>query len=68
MSETAIVLYKFDAAENDQVSLRAGETITVTNKNIGGGWWKGVVENGQSGLFPEAFVKLKKLENAFQVI
>ena len=57
--ERATVLYDFDGyAENGEISLQNGETVTVHNKNIGDGWWEGTTSNGRSGLFPAAYVQL----------
>ena len=59
MSETATVLYDFEGLpENGEISLSAGETVTVTNKSVGDGWWEGTSSNGSTGLFPEAYVQL----------
>lgn len=33
------------------------ETLTVTRKDVGDGWWEGTNSRGQSGLFPEGYVE-----------
>ncbi|KAJ8021110.1 Intersectin-2 [Holothuria leucospilota] len=52
----AEVLYDYDAVEPDELTIKAGDTIT--NISIAdGGWWKGVL-NGKKGNFPSNFVKI----------
>lgn len=33
------------------------ETLTVTRKDVGDGWWEGTNSKGRSGLFPEGYVE-----------
>lgn len=30
----------------------AGEILTVTDKDVGNGWWEGVNSKGRRGIFP----------------
>ncbi|XP_066532970.1 sorting nexin-9b isoform X2 [Hoplias malabaricus] len=55
------VLYDFIAEPgNNELSVREGETITVTNQNIGGGWIEAQNSRGEVGLVPEDYVELNK--------
>ena len=52
-------LYDFDGQPGtEELSIRCGEVLVVTNTNIGEGWWEGHNAAGQSGLFPEAYVEV----------
>eukprot|EP01135_Chromosphaera_perkinsii_P004066 Nk52_evm14s267 gene=Nk52_evmTU14s267 len=59
----ARVLYDFDGNQEGEIDLREGQTITVTDTQVGDGWFEGTVE-GKSGLFPEAYVQLLSAEEA----
>lgn len=52
--EIVLVTHNFDAKENDEISIRAGETIQVIEKDEAflDGWWRGRNARGQVGLFP----------------
>lgn len=52
----ATVLFGYTAADKGQISLIAGETITVIDK-LSGGWWKGRTEDGDVGFFPGSYVR-----------
>uniref|UniRef100_W5KGN8 Sorting nexin n=1 Tax=Astyanax mexicanus TaxID=7994 RepID=W5KGN8_ASTMX len=61
MAYTAQVLYDFSAEPgNNELSVREGETITITNQNIGGGWIEARNSRGEVGLVPEDYVELGK--------
>ena len=50
----ARALYDFDAEPGSgEVSIRAGDILTVTRTDVGEGWWEGRTPGGESGLFPE---------------
>lgn len=56
--EYAKVLFPYDAANEDELSLKEGEQILVVDKDIEDeGWWKGEL-NGKQGVFPNNFVEL----------
>lgn len=42
-----------------ELSITAGEVLTVTRQNVGEGWWEGVNQAGQTGLFPAAYVEVR---------
>ncbi|XP_072382007.1 sorting nexin lst-4-like [Diabrotica undecimpunctata] len=55
---TVKVLYDFQGESNTaEMSIVAGETLTVTRTDVGEGWWEGHNSRNQSGLFPEAYVE-----------
>lgn len=48
-------LYNYDATEDNELSFKANERITVIQKDDSG-WWHGEL-NGQIGIFPSNFVE-----------
>jgi len=58
MAKQVKAIYDFDAeAGTGEISIRTGEVLTVTRTDVGEGWWEGTRPNGQTGLFPEAYVE-----------
>uniref|UniRef100_A0A3Q1G138 Sorting nexin n=1 Tax=Acanthochromis polyacanthus TaxID=80966 RepID=A0A3Q1G138_9TELE len=54
----AQVLYDFIAeAGNNELTVKEGETITITNQNIGGGWIEAQNSRGEVGLVPEDYIE-----------
>lgn len=53
----AHVLYDFERQASGELSISAGEVVTVTNKDVGEGWWEGVNTRGEMGLFPATYVE-----------
>lgn len=41
-----------------ELSITAGELLTVIRDNVGDGWCEGFNQSGQSGLFPAAYVQV----------
>ncbi|XP_012692184.1 sorting nexin-9a [Clupea harengus] len=59
MATKAQVLYGFTAeAGNNELSVREGETITIINQNVGGGWIEAQNSNGDVGLVPEDYIEV----------
>lgn len=58
MGEQAEVLYDFDGQEASELSIKVGEILTISNKDVGEGWWEGTNSQGKTGLFPESYVEL----------
>ncbi|KAG7316366.1 hypothetical protein KOW79_019907 [Hemibagrus wyckioides] len=57
----AKVLYDFTAEPgNNELSVREGETLTITNQNIGGGWIEARNSRGEVGLVPEDYVEVSQ--------
>eukprot|EP01135_Chromosphaera_perkinsii_P001858 Nk52_evm7s212 gene=Nk52_evmTU7s212 len=51
-------LYDYDAQDTDELTIRAGDIITLVNKD-NEGWWQGKLR-GKSGLFPANYVEIIK--------
>lgn len=52
------VLYDFQGEPGTaEMTISAGEVLTVTRTDVGEGWWEGTNSRSQSGLFPEAYVE-----------
>nr|KAG5692341.1 hypothetical protein BaRGS_033206 [Batillaria attramentaria] len=65
--DTYIVLYHFRGKEKDDMDLRAGSRINVTNSSDPD-WWKGKY-NGRSGYFPAKYVlRIEPGQHIFQVL
>ncbi|KAM4602014.1 sorting nexin-9-like isoform 2-T5 [Polymixia lowei] len=52
------VLYDFTAEGSSELTVREGETVTVVNQNVGGGWIEAQNCRGQSGLVPEDYLEI----------
>ncbi|KAI9312419.1 hypothetical protein BX666DRAFT_1987298 [Dichotomocladium elegans] len=52
--ETVYVTHDFEAENEDEIPLRAGETVLVIEKDeeFQDGWWRGRNAHGEIGLFP----------------
>ncbi|ETN84710.1 SH3 domain protein [Necator americanus] len=49
--------YDFEAQPGSgEMSISAGEILTVIRRNVEGGWMEGRNSRGQVGLFPESYV------------
>lgn len=46
--------YEYTATENDELTIKPGDVITVMIRHDDG-WWKGEL-NGKVGLFPASYV------------
>jgi len=58
MAKQVKAIYDFDAeAGTGEISIRSGELLIVTRRDVGEGWWEGTRPNGETGLFPEAYVE-----------
>ena len=56
--EKATVRYSYSADNEDELSLKEGETVIILDKNLeDAGWWKGEL-NGKVGVFPDNFVEI----------
>ena len=52
MKEQCIVLFPYNAVNDDELTLEEGQIITVVSKEVEDkGWWKGEVD-GRTGVFP----------------
>jgi len=57
--QTVVALYDFVAENSAEVSLHAGDGITLTRAVAGEDWWSGRLTNGSSVLFPATYVQLQ---------
>uniref|UniRef100_A0A4W4HEA4 Osteoclast-stimulating factor 1 n=1 Tax=Electrophorus electricus TaxID=8005 RepID=A0A4W4HEA4_ELEEL len=52
------VLFQYDAQNEDELSIKEGDIVTIISKECAdAGWWLGEL-NGKQGVFPDNFVKL----------
>ncbi|NXB46522.1 SH3K1 protein, partial [Leucopsar rothschildi] len=52
------VLFPYEAQNDDELTIREGDVVTLISKDcIDVGWWEGEL-NGRRGVFPDNFVKL----------
>lgn len=58
----ARVLYEYEAAEDNEIALQEGETITQIEE-LDEGWWSGTNSLGQSGLFPANYCEMIEEDN-----
>ena len=58
VKEQCVVVYPYQAINDDELSLAEGQLVNVVSKDVEDkGWWKGEVD-GRTGVFPDNFVKL----------
>uniref|UniRef100_A0A673NAF3 Osteoclast-stimulating factor 1 n=1 Tax=Sinocyclocheilus rhinocerous TaxID=307959 RepID=A0A673NAF3_9TELE len=56
--ELCKVIFPYEAQNDDELSVKEGDIVTVINKDCADtGWWLGEL-NGKQGVFPDNFVKL----------
>lgn len=61
MTTRVKALYDFSGEANtSEISINAGEVLVLTRTDVGEGWWEGTNSQGQTGLFPEAYVEIYK--------
>lgn len=61
MTTRVKALYDFTGEANtSEISINAGEILILTRTDVGEGWWEGTNSQGQTGLFPEAYVEIYK--------
>ncbi|XP_068580583.1 sorting nexin-9b isoform X2 [Cebidichthys violaceus] len=66
MAQKVQVLYDFTAeAGNNELTVREGETLTLTNQSIGGGWIEAQNSRGEVGLVPEDYIEFNKPSPSF---
>ena len=53
-----MVLHDYDPEKPDELKLLRGEHVTITDTVGDEGWWAGINETGQSGVFPSNFVQV----------
>jgi len=65
-SKKAKVVYVYDAANNEELSLKVGDTVTIIEEEDSQGWAKGEC-NGKKGIFPiqlcSSYIDIYKNQN-----
>ncbi|XP_077480949.1 SH3 domain-containing kinase-binding protein 1 [Stigmatopora argus] len=60
--EACKVLFPYEAQNEDELTIKEGEIITIVTKDCADtGWWMGQIA-GRQGVFPDNFVKLLETE------
>ncbi|XP_053163949.1 SH3 domain-containing kinase-binding protein 1 isoform X4 [Hemicordylus capensis] len=58
IKEYCKVIFPYEAQNEDELTIKEGDIVTLVNKDcIDAGWWEGEL-NGRRGVFPDNFVKL----------
>ncbi|XP_062833313.1 SH3 domain-containing kinase-binding protein 1 isoform X1 [Anolis carolinensis] len=58
VKEYCKVIFPYEAQNEDELTIKEGDIVTLLNKEcIDAGWWEGEL-NGRKGVFPDNFVKL----------
>jgi sorting nexin-9/18/33 len=58
MTTQVHALYDFAGEPgSSELTIKTGDILTVTNWDVGEGWWEGTNGQGQRGLFPAAYVE-----------
>ncbi|KAI8337010.1 SH3 domain-containing protein [Chlamydoabsidia padenii] len=57
-NEKAMVTSPYDPQNEDELQLLPGAYITITDKMDDQGWWKGLNEKNEEGVFPSNFVQI----------
>lgn len=66
VKEQARVLFPYEAQNEDELTIKEGDIITILCKEIEDkGWWRGELNN-HVGVFPDNFVELIRMEEVIQ--
>jgi SH3 domain-containing kinase-binding protein 1 len=58
VKEMCRVLFPYEAANDDELTLKEGELITLISREVPDlGWWRGELR-GKVGVFPDNFVEI----------
>lgn len=67
MTSYVRAMYDFSGEPgSSELSILAGDILTVTRSDVGEGWWEGKNNKGQIGLFPAAYVEVMSAAEARQ--
>lgn len=62
MKEVCRVLFPYEAANEDELTLKEGDLIMLLSREVADkGWWKGELR-GKVGVFPDNFVEVVQQE------
>lgn len=60
-------MFPYDAVNDDELTLKEGDVITLISRDGQDmGWWRGEL-NGRVGVFPDNFVQIVTTEEVFNV-
>ena len=62
MTFQAKVIYDFEAVGEGELTVRAGDIVTINNTTVGQGWLYGVGVDGREGIVPEGY--LERIQDA----
>jgi hypothetical protein len=57
MGFKAKVVHDYEPRDEDELCIKKGEIVTITDVNYGNAWWYGVATNGVQGFIPELYVE-----------
>ena len=60
------VEFDYEAELGDELSIKTGDIVKDV-KRMEGGWWEGIL-NGRRGVFPDNFVKVRRLRQKMTCI
>lgn len=62
VKEMCRVLFPYEAANDDELTLKEGDLITLLSREVADqGWWRGELR-GKVGVFPDNFVEVVQQE------
>lgn len=68
VKELCRVLYPYEAANEDELTLKEGDIIVILTKEVQDkGWWRGELR-GKVGVFPDNFVDIVQQEEVISCL
>jgi len=64
----ARVLYNFNAETDCELTILEGQILTITDTNVGEGWWSAKNEDGKTGMIPMSYVEDVAEEEQYQEV
>jgi hypothetical protein len=58
MGFKAKVAHQYEPRDEDELCIKKGEIVTITDSNYGNAWWYGAATNGVQGFISELYVEL----------
>lgn len=67
MTSYVRAMYDFSGEPgSSELSILAGDVLTVTRSDVGEGWWEGKNKDGKIGLFPATYVEVMSAAEAYE--
>ena len=67
MKEQCVVLFPYNAVNDDELTLEEGQIVTIVTKEVEDkGWWKGEID-GRVGVFPVSIIFLSTLWQFYSI-